>query len=745
MRTLVCIVILLFSANMLAATVSGKVVDDQNKRPVAGLTVGIDSLHLLTQTGPDGSFSFDGEVKPGTYILHVSNGSYGHHTYKIKVKRDFYIDVRINRTLYSTNPGEAYYTPVMRRTNQKITYNDIQTYPMRGMGDSLHLLQALPGVGAGYSLATVPIIRGTNPLLTKYYIDGIPVNNPYHYVGAFIPLISAVNEHALDQAVLYKNSAPVWMGDSAGNVVDIHTKNPENPGLTGKVVLDPAAPLLPTVAVSGVPDPDWAFIAVARRSTTDVFFDLKDNDYGFGDYFTKVSYNYTPEHRFTLMFTGSSEDFAYEDNKSKSGYDVEALTWEWFFNRSFFLETKVSRYAQMRDLKNEVDDGASISYDPVELRVFQAINTELNDFLIKLGYEFTNYSNGAKSNVGLDSLASKEGFEAEADFDTIEYDIEGNAVALFGDVMFDYDRFWSSAGLRYEYYGVEETHGVGYNAEVGYHIYDDLSVYGKAGRYIAHPDMLYYIGALEQETTEDGEPADGTTQSKLEDTVTDSYAIGTIKQFYRTFSVQGEIFYTRFENLHPGGKIVTVNNDEYRKISQLHKFAYEEDGYNYGLEAYIKGTYNRIYSGWLSYSYQKTVRNTEDNAMTQAIFGSQDVSEIDSEFSQTHIFRALASSMWGKWNPALIFHAYSSLPYTEKESSTEFSTIFAKENAERYNMHHRLDAKVNYYFRDNARFYAEAWNIYFNQNNEIADWENDASDVLTDVPFFLWFGLEICF
>ncbi len=747
---LFCTAALLVSVDLFAASVSGRVIDDETGRPVSGVTVGIDSLFLLTETGPDGRFSFKSEVIPGTYMLHISSGEYGHHTYKIKVKREFYFDIRINQTIYSTDSAYSSYTGPARQTNQKITYNDIQTYPMRGIGDSLHLMQTLPGVGGGYSLATVPIIRGTNPLLTKYYIDGVPVNNPYHYAAGLVPVISAVNEEAVDQAVLYKNSAPVWMGDSAGNVIDIHTKNPEKPGYTGKILLDPAAPLLPTFVVSGVPDPNWSVFAVARRSTTDILLDIKDNEYSFGDYYAKASYTYGRDHRFTLMFTGSYDDFARDENASESGYDVEALTWEWFFNRSFFLETKLSRYAQNREIKNNVDNPGTIIFDPVEYRVFQAINTEFSSFLFKLGYEYTNYSNGAKSNVGLDSFFNEDGLETGAQFDTVEYNIEGNGIALFTDVMFEYDRFWSNAGIRYEYYGVEKTHGTGYNTEIGYNIYDELSVYGKAGRYIAHPDMLYYIGAIEQEGTAGSEEGSSSRQSSLEDTTTDSFAVGSIYRFYRTFSLQSEIFYTRFENMYPGGRVMTVNNDEYRKLAQLHKFAYEDDGYNYGLETYLKGTYNRIYSGWLSYSYQKTVRNTKDNRFTKLLTVTQDVEEIDSEFSQTHIFRALASSRWGKWNPSLIFHAYSSLPYTELKSVTDLGggftqTTFGKENAKRYDMHHRLDGKVNYFFNENGRFYAEAWNIYFNSSNNITDMDNNSSDKVTDIPFFLWLGVEICY
>jgi hypothetical protein len=741
MRFVLGILILFSTINIFAASVSGKIIDRQTKRPIAGITVGIEKLNLETKTGADGKFLFNENIVQGFYVLHVSDGTYGHTTYDIKVKRDFYFEIELSERLYSTDTGIYKYRSEKISSQQKITQEEIHAYPMRGLGDGLHLMQTLPGVGGGYSLATVPIIRGTNPLLTKYYIDGIPINHPYHYAGAFIPVISSINDQAIDQAVLYKNDAPVWMGDSAGNVIDIETIKPEAPGLTGKVVLDPALPLIPTVAVTGVPDPGWGIVAVARRSATDVMLDIEDNEYSFMDYYTRVSYMYNRQHRFALMFTGSYDEFVRDKNDSKSGYDVEAFMWDFYMRKNFFLETKISRYAQKRDFKNEYTQDAEIYFDPEEYRVFQAVNYGFGNILFKSGYEYTHYANGASSNIGLDSLASGDLFAGESEFGKTEFKIEGDGIALFTDVQFDTRRLWSNAGVRYEYYGVEETHNVGYSTEVGYRFLDEFALYGKAGRFIAHPDMLYYLGAFDDTTGEAEE------QSSLDDAITHSFALGSIYNFYDGFALQLEGFYTNFENLHPGVKVVTNDNDEYRKLLQLHKFAYEEDGYNYGLETYIKGSYDRTYDGYISYTIQKTVRNDSTNEMTESLDGIADVSSIDSEFSQTHIFRALGSARWGKWNPSLLFHLYSSLPYSEltSEGSGLLGPTFGQENKERYNMHHRLDGKLNYYHNDFTRFYAEAWNLYFNQENTVADVENNESDKYNDIPFFFWFGLEICF
>lgn len=745
MKYWILILLVFFQINLFAASVSGRVRDKKSGAALAGMAVGLDKDHLTTETDESGGFAFP-DVDPGNYILYVSNGTYGVKRYRIKVTGNFYADLEIERREYSAPSSQFEMTDDLRETRQSITGDDIKRYPGRGIGDSLHLMQTLPGVGGGYSLATVPIIRSNNPLLTKYYIDEIPIDQPYHYAAGFIPLMSSINEQIIDEAYLYKNDAPVWMGDSSGNAIQIVTKEAEQSGTHGSVLLDPFFPALPSVYVNGVVSPKLSYVGSARRSTFDYIADIEDPSFVMEDYYLKTRYVLDSSNRFDFIFNSSHDDLQYEGMEAESGYSLYALKWDFYLKRQLYLKTALSYYQVDRKIQVDDEDGAYVKFDPAQIRLYQALHTVIDPLEVQVGYEYINYRNGVESNLGLQQLMSDEFYEETSEASTISFPIEGNGIAVFTDLGVENRQFWVEGGVRYEYFGVQDTQGVSYHTEAGYYVLKNVAVYGKAGRYIAHPDMLYYLGSLEQDGT-------GTTLEELtspghlDDTTVDSFALGAKGRINRHHQVQGEAFYTIFDNLYPGGTIITVNNDEYRKLAQLHTFASEDAGYNTGFELSMASQFWRRYQTRLSYTYQHNVMNGDDSLFVELL--GDDYKDIQSEYNQTHIFRALGSANYGPWTPALVFNAYSSLPYTPVEGTTDTiigtSTLYGETNSEVYDLHHRLDAKLNYRFSPKGRIYIEWWNVYFNSNNTIADLDNDPSNLINDTPIFLWAGAELCF
>ncbi|MBN2436478.1 MAG: TonB-dependent receptor [Spirochaetes bacterium] len=743
MRYFIVIIFIFTCGTLTAGTVSGKVTDTAG-RPVAGLVVGLDNNFYTAETASDGSFVFE-NVEPGDYYLHLSNATWGHHRFGIRVKSNFRAVFEISKKQNSADPVEINEVPPLFDTRYRISNEQITRYPMRGIGDSMHLLQTIPGVGGGYSLASVPIIRSTNPLLNKYYIDGIPINNPYHFALSFAPVISAISDPAIDQVVLYKGDAPVRMGDSSGNVIDIRTTEPSQNGIRGKVILDGILPILPTVAVMGVIDPRWSVVAVGRRSTSDVLLDVEDNNYFLQDYYLKTTYVLNDSHRFRFIANGAGETFKWDDALSESGYSLFALQWDYRINRVFYLETSLSRYQINRELDIDVENGASIVFDPVEYRVYQSLSAGIGSFAVSGGYEYTSYSNGVVSNISMEGLATPDILSSEAETESTEFAIDGYGLRFFADFSARIDRVWLLAGVNYDKFEVQNNSDFGYQAELGFNAYRTTSVYIKAGRFIAHPDMIYYLGAVDA----DSENPEMVTPAQLKNTITETYSLGVISYDLLKTRLQAEFFFTTHQNLFPGGSIVTVNDDSYRKAAQLHKFALEDDGYTYGLELGANRNFLRRYNATVAYTFQSSTRNLENDNRYVELFGDN-AKEINSEYNQSHILRLMADARFGRWVPALLFNAYSSLPYTEVTGSREIEglgtqTLYGKENDARYSMHHRLDAKVNYYASDGLRFYAEIWNIYLNRENQIADYKNRSHREVYNLPVFFWMGMELCF
>jgi len=706
-----------------AASIGGRIVD-ANGRPVAGITVGVDKIKSVTKTDADGKFFFD-NVKPDYYNIYITHPEYGTTIQRVKVKRNFYYEISIDKAVYETDPAMAHYNGTLFSSDLAITQKDIQTYPGRGYGDSMKLLQSLPGVGGGFTLATVPIIRNTDTLYNKYYIDDIPIDYPYHYAAGVVPLLSSINETIVDSVSLHKADAPVWTGDHLGNTIHITTKSPEQTGYHTRILLDPLYPAMPTVYASAVPTKDFSVVTAVRRSLVDYMVDTKYTDSYFSDFFAKAAWNVNIDHRLTLMANISSDDFTYGKIFTKSGYSLYALKWDYLITEKLLLKTAVSRYEMSQYLKNDKavrgKSGAYMNYAPVQSRLFQSIHFDLSRFMLSGGYELVNHSEGVKGNIDLAGLTSGGLLDKSSEYTTTEFPIEGTNISLFGDVLADFPEFWVEMGGRYENNGVIKDNLFSYKGEAGYRFNRIAEFYLIHSRSNAQPDMYYFM-QLDNAVTSGGAASSDSSVNNFKAANAINTSVGNKTFILPSVFFQGEIYYSVFDNLNPG-LLISAEEDSYRKAMQIHPFSEEIDGTNLGMELYLKGYYQR-YSGWVSYSISKTERS---NAYDDSF---------ESEFSQNHIFRALGAARWGKWEPSLQFNLYSSLPYTPDGSD--------EKNSDRRGIHHRLDGKVNWYMADNMRMYLEVWNMYFNQSNLVTEY-GSSNTLIYDAPFFLWVGMELCF
>ena len=85
------------------------------------------------------------------------------------------------------------------------------------------------------------------------------------------------------------------------------------------------------------------------------------------------------------------------------------------------------------------------------------------------------------------------------------------------------------------------------------------------------------------------------------------------------------------------------------------------------------------------------------------------------------------------------------------KSSSDGTGSYGTYNSDRYAMHNRLDMKCSYTTLAGTRFYVECWNILLNQENRIFQTFSTSDQVsssnpntYSDIPFFLWIGVELC-
>lgn len=705
-----------------AETVSGTVFDSGTGKPAVGVTVGLRELDIVTETDSRGEFSFSG-IEKGFYELTFSHQDYGNVSVNIRVKRNFYI-VRnlIPKAFDAGNRTKVYDDSLHSKGERTITRDDIKKYPMRGAGDSLHLLQSLPGIGGSFSLATVPIIRGTNPLFNKYYIDDIPVDCPYHYAAGFIPLFSSINEEALDSVQVIKGNAPLWTGDNLGNTIMIRSADAEREGVHGKMILDPLIPFMPTFSVSIVPNDRFSMTAVGRRTTPDLLIDMNKTHFYMADYFLKASYIVNDAHRITALVTGSQDDISFKSLKTRSGYSANGITWEFRALDDLMFKTVLSNQNMVQSLKNKKDydaeSGAEIEFNPDQYRILQTATLSLKDINIRAGYEAVKYSGGCSGNTSLADIAGTDFYKETGGSMNLSFPVEGTSVSGFAGVDGTLSSFFYDAGVKFENYSPIEEKAFSYTLNAGYQMNAVSSVYVKHGTYYAHPDVYYYLGNIDPDF-------------KLAEA--ENFAAGMNLIPLKEIFLNAEIYYSRFDNMNPD-TIFNVDDDVIKKLMQLHPYSKEEDGSNFGIELSGRGSF-KGFDGWLSYSFSRTSRNNTGE------------SSYRSDYEQAHLLRLVLSRTWKKWSASAIWHMMSSLPYTPVSrflyDGSSYTTDYGKRNSANFALNKRLDLRGIYTTDSGTRISVECWNVLFFRNNTVALETNTSStEKKFDIPFFIWCSLE---
>lgn len=129
--------------------------------------------------------------------------------------------IRINRSSYSENEiviyGKSNSNQISRRTLSTNEISNVAGFD----GDAIKVVQALPGVARpAFGLGSV-IIRGSPTWDSKFYLDGVPIPQLYHFGG----LKSVYNSYALESVNMYPGGFDVRSGNSIAGIVELNSRN----------------------------------------------------------------------------------------------------------------------------------------------------------------------------------------------------------------------------------------------------------------------------------------------------------------------------------------------------------------------------------------------------------------------------------------------------------------------------------------------------------------------------------------
>ena len=124
-------------------------------------------------------------------------------------------------------------------------------------GDPFRVVNVLPGVTSMMSLLPLPVVRGSSPGDTGYFLDGIRLPMLFHLFGG----PSVIHPEFIDRVDFYPGGFPVTYGGYTGGIIDGHTRStrPDERRLdldlnltqAGGLVRTPIEPLGMTATVAG--------------------------------------------------------------------------------------------------------------------------------------------------------------------------------------------------------------------------------------------------------------------------------------------------------------------------------------------------------------------------------------------------------------------------------------------------------------------------------------------------------------
>lgn len=246
---------LLHTASAQTAVLRGFVTSESDGQPLPGVNVLLESddgLQNGAATNSDGFYAFS-RLDPGTYYLRAS--FIGFETYFDTLQVEAGITLHnialsedlseLDEVLVETERETAGAAGITAGL-QTVRPRDIEVVPMPDLSaDIANYLTALPGVVSQGDRGGQLFIRGGEPTQNMVLLDGIPIYQPFHFIGFF----SAFPSEIINTADVYAGGFGSRFGGALSSVIDIATRTGNKNRFSG------AASVAPFVAAARIEGP----------------------------------------------------------------------------------------------------------------------------------------------------------------------------------------------------------------------------------------------------------------------------------------------------------------------------------------------------------------------------------------------------------------------------------------------------------------------------------------------------------
>lgn len=296
-----------------SATVRGFVTDRSDGQALQGVNVVLFDLEGRMVSGTatvDDGLYFISQVRPGSYVLHVSFVGYEMAVDSI----DFEPGAILSRN-YVLTPDEASLQELVVESErisgaarvtagrQSIRPADIEMIPAPDVSaDLVSYLTTIPGIVTTGDRGGQLFIRGGEPAQNLVLLDGIPIYQPFHVLGFY----SAFPSDVLSRADVYAGGFGSRFGGKISSVIDIASRNGNKRSFAGAVSV---APFVSSARLEGPLVPgSISLLGSYRKSVIEQgaqYLVDQDLPFDFSDAFGKVHWDVNPNSQLSVtgLFT----------------------------------------------------------------------------------------------------------------------------------------------------------------------------------------------------------------------------------------------------------------------------------------------------------------------------------------------------------------------------------------------------------------------------------------------------------
>ena len=627
---------------------------------------------------------------------------------------------------------------IKREVTKRIIGKDTIKILAGTSGDTLKVVENLPGVARSGSRSANPILRGASPDDSKVYLEGQVIPLLYHFGS----LRSTFSSTFLKSVEFIPGNFSAYYGRATGGVIDVKVRDLADDMFRGTVDLN--MPYDASFSLEGPVTENLSIGGAFRRSYVDTFLGAvipEDAPISFKtapkfyDYQFLMDYKPVENHKFKLIFFGSLDTIASiqkspsESNPEiRGGFSLKTM----FHNLQLLYESKITN--QLRQKSSVL-----FSYQNLDVKPGTNINFSLQNKVLSFrsDWEYTPFS-WLRVQAGLDNNWSFVGLSIKSPLRPLEGQpsvplSSGDILTIDSDVVLYSPAFYTVLSFEpIENLIIDPSIRIDWYRQIQQWTFDPRLMIRYA--FPTRTEVKASIGIYQQPPTPDQASDDGGNPD-LKAVSSLQTSLGISQEITPTIDIEVTGFYKKLSN-------VVTSNPEFTFDRSKAPYLNDGTGEIYGLELLLNAVIASRFTGWVSYTFQRSLRKDGENERTRAF-----------DFDQPHILTTLGTYDLGHgWSTGFRFRLVSGNPFTPVDKSVfdtvggTFIPVYGETNSKRSTAFHQLDIRIDKLWTFNRwkmRLYLDVQNVYNQANPEGLTYNYDYSknQVLSGLPILPILGV----